>query len=197
MGKDRHVQAGLGEDDLRGAGADAGDLVEALGVGDRHQGALSGAFVVLSGGQLGQTQGDPGGELVDLHGEVVDGVQQHPAHECVVLFEPAGQSLSQGAVAGLDGAVGQVRQGFRAALARDQCLQHRASGDAEDVGDHGGQLDLGVLEEFLGALLVAGALVRHHRPGPGQIAQFTDRLRGARTRAGACPQAQGAYNRDE
>ncbi|MFC5959176.1 hypothetical protein ACFP51_33550 [Streptomyces pratens] len=73
-------------------------------------------------------------------------------------------------MAGLDRAVGQVRQGFGAALTGDQGFEHRASGDAEDVGDHGGQFDMGVLEEFLGALLVAGALVRHDRPGPGEVA---------------------------
>ncbi|MEU7364564.1 hypothetical protein AB0B92_02995 [Streptomyces hygroscopicus] len=93
-GEHRHIGADLGEDDLCGGGSDPGDLVQALGVGQRHQHALTGPSVVCIArdrGQVGQAVGDPGGELVDLHGEAVDGVQQHPQHERVVLFEPAGQ----------------------------------------------------------------------------------------------------------
>ncbi|MGW6413274.1 hypothetical protein ACWF95_40190 [Streptomyces vinaceus] len=80
-------------------GAGPGDLVQTPGIGQRHQHALPGAVVVavvgLGGGQVGQTGGDAGGELVDLHREVVDGVQQDPQHERVVFPEPAGQGLFQ------------------------------------------------------------------------------------------------------
>jgi hypothetical protein len=42
---------------------------------------------------------------------------------------------------------------MRVALPGDQGIEHGPAGDTEDVADHRGQLDLGVFEEFPGALL--------------------------------------------
>src|SRR5690242_21161179 len=44
-------------------------------------------------------------------------------------------------------------------LPGDQRLQHVPPGDAEDVTDHRGQLDLSVLEQLLRPLLLPGPLV--------------------------------------
>ena len=38
---------------------------------------------------------DPAGDLIDVRGEAVDLVQQHPGQLAVVLVEPAGQRLNE------------------------------------------------------------------------------------------------------
>ncbi|MFF3159695.1 hypothetical protein [Streptomyces sp. NPDC057910] len=182
-GEHRHVGAGPGEDDLRGGDPGAGDLVQALDVGQRHQQALPRLVVVGvvragGGGQVGEAGGDAGGEPVGLHRQVIDGVRQHPQHERVVFPEPAGQCLLERGGTGLDTPVGQAREGLGAAFAGDQCLEHRAARDPEDVGDHRRELDLRVFQELLRALSVPGALVGEDRAGTGQVPQLTDRFRG-------------------
>ncbi|MCX4783705.1 hypothetical protein [Streptomyces sp. NBC_01264] len=52
----------------------------------------------------------------------------------MVLFEPAGQGFGQGGMTGLDRAVREVREGFRAAFPGDQGFEHGASGDTEGIG---------------------------------------------------------------
>ena len=94
---------------------------------------------------------------------------------------PVSASL-QDAGLGAHGAVGQVGQRVGVALPGDQGLEHGPAGDAEDVGDHGGQLDLGVFEEFLGALLFPGPLLGQGAPVAGQVAQFA--LRAGRDERG-------------
>ena len=69
---------------------------------------------------------DAAGELLDLGGEGVDLVQQHPGQLAVMLVEPAGQRLDQVGVPGLHPAAGQVRQHPRVTLPGDQRLDHVA-----------------------------------------------------------------------
>src|SRR5512133_863995 len=109
-----HVQPELGDDDLGGLGADAGDLVQTLqrpkrGLGRPLVGAGAGSAIVapasgpvpvprhLGGGDGGAQLLDPGGEAVELGGQGVGVVPQHPRQLGVVVIEAAGQRLYQGA----------------------------------------------------------------------------------------------------
>jgi len=50
--------------------------------------------------------------------------------------------------------MGQRRQGLGHGLAGDQCLDNAASAEAQDVGHHRVQLDVGILQRLLDALNV-------------------------------------------
>ncbi|MFD0327718.1 hypothetical protein ACFQZC_04495 [Streptacidiphilus monticola] len=69
-GEDGHVGADLGEDDLGGAWADAGDLVDAVDQVEQSGSAGGGWCGGWVG--VGQVLFDPGGEAVDFGGEGVD-----------------------------------------------------------------------------------------------------------------------------
>jgi hypothetical protein len=96
-----HVQADLGDDDLGGEQTDTGDLVEA--VQDRQATRVVGGVGVAGArrrgrrgaGQFGDQQLGAGGELVDLGGEGVDLVEQHPGQEGVVVVETTIERLNQ------------------------------------------------------------------------------------------------------
>jgi hypothetical protein len=99
-----HVQPELGDDDLGGLGADAGDLVQALHRRQRALGWISsangGPGVGPTGGCLGGGERrdrllDQGGELIELRGQPVDLVQQDPGQTGVVVAELAGERLDQ------------------------------------------------------------------------------------------------------
>jgi hypothetical protein len=62
------------------------------------------------------------------------------------------------------------------ALAGDQRGEHLASRDPEDVADHAGELDLGVLEQLLDPLHFAGPLTDQAAPVAGEVTQAADRL---------------------
>ncbi len=159
-GEPGHVGAGLGDDDVGGQGADPGDGADqvpepAKGL-DHHL--------------------DPGGELVDRRGVLVDQVQVHPGQERVVVGEPAGQRLGQRRDLGAQPALGQVGQRGGVAFPGDQRLEHRPARDPDDVGGHRGQLDAGVLEQLLQPLDLPAAFPGDRGPGPGQVPQLPDRL---------------------
>jgi hypothetical protein len=60
----------------------------------------------------------------------------------------------------------------RVALPGDQGGQHVPARDPEDVGDHAGELHLGVFQQFLGALLLPGALLGQGAAVAGQVPQL-------------------------
>jgi putative transposase len=73
-GEPGHVSSGLGNDDVGGQGTDAGDRAEKPAEGAK---GLHRLF-------------DPGGDLADRGGVLVDQVQVDPGGECVMGGEPAG-----------------------------------------------------------------------------------------------------------
>ena len=73
---------------------------------------------------------------------------------------------------GLEVAMGQRRQGLGHGLAGDQCLDNAASAEAQDVGHHRVQLDVGILQRLLDALNVAGAFTHHLLAGAQQVAHL-------------------------
>jgi hypothetical protein len=77
---------------------------------------------------------------------------------------------------------GQGGQLVRVALPADEGIQHGPAGFAEDVADHHRQLDLGVFQEFLGALLFPGPFLGQGAPVAGQVPQLA--LRAGRDERG-------------
>jgi len=53
--------------------------------------------------------------------------------------------------------------------------EHGPAGGAEDVADHHRQLDLGIFEQFPGALLFPGPFLGQGAPVAGQVAQLARR----------------------
>jgi hypothetical protein len=130
---------------------------------------------------------DPGGEAVDLGGQGVVLVQQHPGELGVVVVEPAGERLDQRGVLGLELAAGQAGQHLGVTLAGDQRFQHRPAGFAHEVGGHGGELDQGVFQQPARSAGRGGS-----GPGSGPAAAACSRAaagsrRAARSWAAACP----------
>ena len=119
-GEAGHVGAGLGDGDVGDSGADPGQG------GDQVPDDTKGFDHHL----------DPGGEVVDGAGVLVDQVQVQPGQEGVVLTEPPGQRLDQFGDLSAQPPLGQLRQLGRVALPGDQRLEHGAAGDAADVGGH-------------------------------------------------------------
>ena len=74
-----------------------------------------------------------------------------------MIGEVAGERLFQHGDLLAHGAPGQLRQHLGVTLTGDQRGHHVPAGDPENVGDHHAQLDLGVLQQLLGPLLLRGA----------------------------------------
>src|SRR3954465_8343378 len=62
-------------------------------------------------------------------------------------------------------------------FAGDQRLEHRPTGLAEQITDHDGELDAGVFEQLLHALLFTAAVAEQDAAPTGEIAQPADRRR--------------------
>jgi hypothetical protein len=97
-----HVDPNLGDDDVRGVGADAGDLVETRD--DRQRSAarivrvaagIGGGRGRVGGGDLGDQPVDPERERLGLQGERVDLVEQQLRELGVVVVEPTGECLNE------------------------------------------------------------------------------------------------------
>ena len=88
-----------------------------------------------------------------------------------MIGEVAGERLFQHGDLLAHGAPGQLRQGPGVALPGHQRGQHVPPGDAEDVRDHHGKLDLRVLQQLLHPVLLRGP--GRHQVGPvaGQVPQ--------------------------
>ena len=176
-----HVQADLGEDDLRGGRADAGDFTEAF---DRVRpagrrcglfGRVPAAWVVRFG-RLQQVV-DAGGEGADLRRQCVDLSEQHPGQFGVVVVEAPVERLDQRRSLGLHPAPGQVGEAPRVTLAGDQRFDHVPRRQRVQRGRHRGQLDERVFEQLLQPLPVPGAFPGEIDPQPGIVAQLPDRRR--------------------
>jgi hypothetical protein len=113
---------------------------------------------------------DPLLEVLDCRIVLVNSVEQKPGHEGVALGEAAGQGLGQVGSAHFQPASEQ-HQGSGVGHPRNQCGEDPAAGNPAEVGDHTGQFDLGVLEELLQPLRLAGTVSRDAGSGPGQVAE--------------------------
>ena len=133
-------------------------------------------------GVRGDGLADARGEGIDLGGERVDPGEHHAQHECVVIGEVPGERLLQDAGLGAHVPVGQGGQLVRVALPGDQGIEHGPARGPEDVADHHRQLDLGVFEQFLGALLFPGPFLGQGAPVAGQVPQLA--LRAGRDERG-------------
>ena len=90
----------------------------------------------------------------------------------MVVTEMPGQRLLQDADLAAHRTAGHPGPHIGVALPGDQRLQHVPPGDAEDVADHRGQLDLGVFEQLLRPLLLPGPLLDKGAPVTAQIPQL-------------------------
>ena len=104
-----------------------------------------------------------------------------------MVGEVAGERLLQLADLGAHPPPSQLRQHLGVTLPGDQRGHHLPPGDPEDVTGHHRQLDLGVLKQLLGPLLLRGAGLDQITPIPGDVAQPPDLRRGHETRANHLP----------
>ena len=91
-----------------------------------------------------------------------------------MVGEVAGEGLLQLADLAAHPAPGQLRQHLGVALPGDQRGHHLPPGDPEQVAGHHRQLDLGVLEQLLGPLLLRGARLDQITAVAGDVAQPAD-----------------------
>ncbi len=152
-GEPGHVRAGLGGDHVGRGRPDARDRA------DQFPETAKGLDHHL----------DPFGELVDGRGVLVEQGQVHPGQERVVVGEPTSQRLDQLWCLGAQPTLSQIGQHGGVALPVDQGLEHRPTGDPDDVGGHRGQLDAGVLEQLLQPLHLPRAFAGDRGPGAGQV----------------------------
>ncbi len=106
----------LGEDDLRGALADAGDRVEPLDLADVR----------------GKPRLDFRGELADRLVEKVDVAQQPPDEQAVMVAESSPQGLAQRRLLGPHPPFGHGGEDRRIVVTVKHRGDHRAARDAED-----------------------------------------------------------------
>jgi hypothetical protein len=153
---------------LGGGSGDAGDGVEVV--------------QVLIAGQVGDDAGDPGVEDLDELGQVVDLVQQVPAHPTVMCGELAVQSGDQFGDLSAGAGDGEFGQHVRVAFAGDQRVQDPAGTDSGHITEHAGQLQAGVFEFLLQALDLSAPVGSEFAAAAGHVAQFPD-LAGRHERA--------------
>ena len=136
-----HVEADLGDNDPGAELADAGDR------GQEPDGGAKGRRLRVD---LPVDRGDRPVEGIDL-------VEMQPQQEAVVACHPSPQGGAKLVGRGLEATVehGQHRG---IGLALDERLEHRPAADAEHVGDHRVELDVGVLQGLLQPLGVARLL---------------------------------------
>src|SRR5262249_34382856 len=153
-----HVAAGLRDDDLGNAGADPGDLVEALQNAAMCSIGYRLVVGVVPGGDCRDEPVDDDSGPVDLAVEGVDLTQQRGGGGGVVIVEATGQRLDQRSAFDAQLAQGQVGQLLRVTLTGDQGVDHGPSGQSQEVGGHRRQFDQGVFEELVQPKLVAGTV---------------------------------------
>lgn len=159
-GEPGHVRAGLGNDHVRGQGADPWDRADQLAE------PLKGLDHRLGSGS----------ELVDRRGVPVDQVQMHPGVERVVLIEPPVERFGQLGDLRPKPPPCQIRQPGWVVVPGNEGFEHGPPGDTQDVRRDGGQLDASILKQLLQPLRLSGALASDRGPGPGQVSQLPDRL---------------------
>ena len=172
----------LGDDRGGQLGADAGDLIEPGGRGQHHC-VRAGAGVRAGGAASVDTPGVPdGGEaLADAGGEPGDPgieegdlVRQYLGQLTVMVFEHAGQRLSQGAALGTHRTAGQPGQHLRVTFPRDQCGDHVLRRDGGQLAGHRRDLDQRVFQQFFQPLPAPGPVLGQVGAGPGVMPQRPD-----------------------
>ena len=148
----------LGDDALRGGQADAGYLIEARGRVSERADHLP----------------DPGVHGGDAGADRIDAGQHGAQQERVMAGEVAGERFFQHGDLPSHGVPGEAGQDLGVAFAGDQGGHHVPARNREDVGGDGAQLDLGILEQLPGPLLLRGA--RGHQVGAvaGQVPESAD-----------------------
>ena len=142
--KTAHVEADLGDDRRRGAPLHAGNPADVLD--DLKKGGEQRVHLPLEAR-------DPLGEMVDQH--------QMLAHEeRVVAREAAVQRRRQFVGRGLEPPVGERREPDGIGLAGDQRRQNASAVGAEQIGDHRGELDVGILQHLADAVLASRTIWR-------------------------------------
>ena len=142
-GEAAHVDADLSDHDLGGASGDAGNR------GGERNAELDRAELLL----------DRLGEPVDVLIEEVEVLEDRADHERVVRLEATLQGFAQRGDLGAQPALGEVGQHLGIGGAADERVEHRATGDAEDVGRDAVELDPGVLKRLVQPVGLALALL--------------------------------------
>ena len=101
----------------------------------------------------------------------VDLVQQELGEVGVVVIEPAVEGLDERGFAWRELAPGQVGEDLRVAFTGDERFDHRPCRHPEQVCRHRRQLDQGVFEQLLEALLVPGPFLDQLGPQSGVVPQ--------------------------
>ena len=166
-GEAAHVGADLGDDHLRGQVTDARDAPQQP---DRLAEKVENAAHLRVGLGNGGIQG-------------LNLAQVQAQQEAMPFGDAPLQGSTQPLGWRLDAALHQGEQPIGIALALDQRRQNGAAGHAHDLGQHRGQLEVGVLQRLLDTLNVAGLLTHELLAGAQQGAQVLRRLR-ARTKLG-------------
>ena len=124
--------------------------------------------------------------LIDLCDGCVDRVnmlEEKAQHEAMMVGHSAAQRCLQFGWAGFDPAVGQGSQSSRVGFAGDQRFDHPTTGQADDVGNHRVEFDVGVFQRLLDALDVTAPLPHELLAGSQQVAHLLRRLVGNETRS--------------
>jgi len=158
-GKDGHVHPKLGDEHFGGTLIHAGDGVEA------------GEFVGEGGHGDVDLAADGGDGLI----KVIEVGQELTDEEGVVGAEAAGERLTQRGQLPPQLAAGEVSEEGGVRRARDQGVEHRAPGGAEQAAGDRGQLDAGVFEDFVQAVGVARALLNEDLTVAREVAELADR----------------------
>ena len=85
----------------------------------------------------------------------------------------------------LQGSECQGRSHLGIACARDQCRQHAPAGDPKEIGNHAAQLEIGIFEALVHAVLTLAPRLHQGDPRARHIPQGTNLGRGHKSREGA------------
>ncbi len=159
--EDAHVGPDLGDDDLRAAPLNTGDRAQQFNVRSERAGLLL----------------DRVGEPVDLLVQEIDVREDRTDPQGMHLVKAALKGLAQRGELDPQAALGEVGQNLRVGGAVDQRVEHRATGDPENVRGDAVQLDPGVLQRLMQTVGLPLALLDLGLAIPGEVPQRTDRLR--------------------
>ena len=155
-GEDAHVRTDLGDDRRGRRLLDAGHTHQPLDGGAKGRNLSLDALVEIGNVAL---------DLLDL--------TQVPAEQiAVVLADAAAQRLDQRPARALEPRAAELGNLARVALAGNDRLQHATAARPHRIGQHRGQLDVGVLQDLVDPVLVANDLAHRlpARPASGRAA---------------------------
>ena len=158
IGKARHVDADLRQQDLSGQVANPGDR-------GQQAGALS---------DRRQRFSHDGVELGERVLQGTDDIQMQLEHRAMVFGNASAQCLAQFGVLFSGVALGQRGKPLGIGLAVDNRLEHGPATVSQHVREHAAQLEVGVFEHFLDTQAVLGDLAHELLAGAREIAQLLD-----------------------